>query len=393
MIKRIILIVAVAGLAFAGFSLFSERAAGTTPHDHNHEADYHDIPLTAQQVKTAGLSFGKAEYRSVDSTLRASGQIVLRAKDKGCAAALMGGIVKEIFVTDGQRVAKGQTVATIENTDVVSLQREYFTAGRECEFARLDMQRQQRLRTDGAGVGRNLQEADKAYRVAEARMQGLAQQLRQLGVSPEAAAQGRFVNTFPVKAPMAGTVGNITASRGSYADMQTPLMTIRNNAAVECDLNVFEKDINRIKVGDAVRLSVTNEPGTQAEGRVYGINPYFTDGTKAVAVHVRLLARNARLFDGQYVDGRISLGSRRERTLPSTAIVRSDGKEYIFALNGDPAKSRGQGYRFSRHEVTTGATSRGYTAVTFCPHIDESREIVTENAFYLASLIADHGEH
>lgn len=393
MIKRILLIAAVAALAFAGFSLFAGRADATPAHEHDHETDYRDIPLTAQQVKTAGLSFGKAEYRSIDSTLAASGRIVLRAKDKGCAAALMGGIVRDIFVTDGQRVAKGQVVATIENPEVVSLQREYFTAGRECEFARLDMQRQQRLSANGAGVGRNLQEADKAYRVAEARMQGLAQQLRQLGVRPEQALKGHFVNTFPVKAPLAGTVGEITASRGSYADMQTPLMTIRNNAAVECDLDVFEKDLARIKVGDAVRLCATNEPSAQAEGRVYGINPYFTDGTKAVAVHVRLLSQSARLFDGQSVNGLISLGSRREQAVPSKAIVRADGKEYIFALNDTPAAARKQGYRFSRHEVTTGATSRGYTAVTFCPHIKDGQEIVTDNAFYLASLLADHGEH
>lgn len=62
--------------------------------------------------------------------------------------------------------------------------------------------------------------------------------------------------------------------------------------AMECDLNVYEKDINKVKVGDRVLITLTNEPGTTICGRVYGMNQYFTDGTKAVAMHVRLSNSN-----------------------------------------------------------------------------------------------------
>lgn len=393
--KRLLIIVAATVLALVGFTYMSQSKAGeSSSNEAADETDFFNIPLTERQVKTAGLSFGHAEDRDIDATLTANGQIILRAKDKGNVASLMGGIVKSIYVTDGQYVRKGQTVAMVENTDVVSLQREYYSASKDCEFARLDMQRQQTLDKSGAGIKRNLQEAEKEYNIARAKMQGIAQQLAQMGVTTASASRGRFITTFPVKAPISGTVSNITASLGSYADMQTPLMTIRDNSAVECDLNVYEKDINKVKVGDPVLLTLTNEPGTKIYGKVYGMNQYFTDGTKSVAVHVRLECskfngQRSALFDGEYVNGSIAIGCQRSKTLPSSAIIRSDGKSYIFALNGKPDK---QGYHFSRHEVTTGATGNGYTAVTLCKHIKDGQEIVTDNAFYLASMTGDHGE-
>ncbi len=167
-------------------------------------------------------------------------------------------------------------------------------------------------------------------------------------------------------------------------------MKIRNNGAVECDLNVFEKDINKVKAGNRVLLSLTNQPGVNVSGHVYGMNQYFNDGTKSVAVHVKLDAtRNAKLFDGMYVSGQIATGRQQCNALPSKAIVKVDGKDYIFALNHAP---KGGSYSFSRHEVTTGVSQNGYTEVSLCKHIQKGQKIVTDNAFYLASLTGEHGE-
>ena len=73
----------------------------------------------------------------MDAMLHVNGSLVLRAQDMGNVSSLMGGIVKNVYVKEGQMVSRGQVVATIENTDVVTLQREYYTAYKESEMARL----------------------------------------------------------------------------------------------------------------------------------------------------------------------------------------------------------------------------------------------------------------
>lgn len=400
--KRIIFVVAITAIAWAGFAFFAKQTGSEAhaheEHEHEEEVDFDHIPLTEKQVNAVDLKIGMAQNREMDATISAKGSLVLRAQNMGEVASLMGGVVKAIYVKEGQLVKKGQVVATVENTDVVSLQREYFTAYKESELAKVDMERQLLLSKQGAGVRRTLQQAQKDYQVAHANLLGIGRQLAQMGISTSAVAKGKFTTAFPLHAPISGVVSQLTASLGSYADMQTPLMKIRNTQAVECDLNVFEKDLAKVKVGNRVTFSLTNQPGIKLSGTVYGMNQYFNDGSKSVAVHVKMddaslkMSRinHVKLFDGMYVSGQIATGSQRCLALPSQAIVSTDGKQYVFALNGEPKKGE---YSFSRHEVTTGVTGGGFTEVKLCDHLKAGKKIVTDNAFYLASLTGEHGEH
>lgn len=391
MIKRVLVVAAITAIAFLGFSYLSKtKAENHQEEDHEESIDFQNIPLSQKQMDAVDLKLGEAKNREMDATLQVNGSLILRAQNMGDVASLMGGIVKSIAVKEGQYVRKGQVVATVENTDVVSLQRDYYAAYKECEMARLEMDRQKMLANAGAGIKKTLQQAQKDYKVTQANLLGIGRQLQQMGIAPTTVAKGNFITVFPLRAPISGTVSELTASLGSYADMQTPLMKIRDNAAVECDLNVFEKDINKVKNGDKVLLSLTNQPGVKVLGHVYGMNEYFNKGTKSVAVHVKLDAtRGTKLFDGMYVTGQIATGRQLCVTLPSKAIVSTDGKEYIFALNKSPKAGQ---YSFSRHEVTTGVSNDGYTEVSLCKHIQKGQKIVTDNAFYLASLTGDHGE-
>lgn len=392
MIKRFILVAALTVITFVGFSFLSQSKAETSESENQEEEiDFQNIPLSEKQVKAVDLKMGEAQEREMDAMLHVNGSLVLRAQDMGNVSSLMGGIVKNVYVKEGQMVSRGQVVATIENTDVVTLQREYYTAYKESEMARLELDRQKTLASAGAGIKKTLQMSEKNYKVAKSNLLGTGRQLLQMGISTKEVAKGKFTTVFPLRAPISGTVSDMQASLGSYADMQTPLMKIRNNHAVECDLNVFEKDIAKVKVGDQVLVSLTNQPGVNVSGRVYGMNQYLNKGTKSVAVHVKLDAkRGAKLFEGMYVSGQIATGRQLCMTLPDKAIVSADGKQYVFALNQQ--HSKGGTYSFSRHEVTTGVSNNGYTEVALCKHLKKGQKIVTDNAFYLASLTGDHGE-
>ena len=392
MIKRFILVAALTVITFVGFSFLSQSKAETSESENQEEEiDFQNIPLSEKQVKAVDLKMGEAQEREMDAMLHVNGSLVLRAQDMGNVSSLMGGIVKNVYVKEGQMVSRGQVVATIENTDVVTLQREYYTAYKESEMARLELDRQKKLASAGAGIKKTLQMSEKNYKVAQANLLGTGRQLQQMGISTKEVAKGKFTTVFPLRAPISGTVSDMQASLGSYADMQTPLMKIRNNHAVECDLNVFEKDIAKVKVGDQVLVSLTNQPGVNVSGRVYGMNQYLNKGTKSVAVHVKLdVKRGAKLFEGMYVSGQIATGVQLCMTLPDKAIVSADGKQYVFALNQQ--HSKGGTYSFSRHEVTTGVSNNGYTEVALCKHLKKGQKIVTDNAFYLASLTGDHGE-
>ena len=123
--KRITFIAATTIAAIIGFALFTNTAHDGHTHEEEaeeHEADYDNISLTQQQVKTISLAMGTVEERQLDATIRTSGTLTLRPENRAAVASLMGGIV------EGQTVSKGIIVAYIENTCIVTLQREYYSA-------------------------------------------------------------------------------------------------------------------------------------------------------------------------------------------------------------------------------------------------------------------------
>ena len=112
--KRILVVAVAAIFAWCGFTFFSNHAgaeAHDAEHGHEHEneeVDFDNIPLSQKQVDAVDLKMGEAVDRVMDATIAANGQLVLRAQNKGDVASLMGGVVKAIYVKEGQNVKRGQ---------------------------------------------------------------------------------------------------------------------------------------------------------------------------------------------------------------------------------------------------------------------------------------------
>ena len=78
------------------------------------------IELTQEQIKTVGITLGKVESRSLNNVIRANGELQLNPQDMADVTSLVGGVVRKIYVTEGQQVKAGQVVAHIENTEIVA---------------------------------------------------------------------------------------------------------------------------------------------------------------------------------------------------------------------------------------------------------------------------------
>jgi membrane fusion protein, heavy metal efflux system len=395
--KTIVITIAAAFAALGGLSLVGnsgESSGHESEHAHDEEeVDLANIPLSYEQIHAAELATAPIEYRDMDRTVRCNGQLVVRAHNTAEVSSTMPGIVHRLLVAEGDAVRKGQLVATVENPEVVALQREYYSVCREAAVAESELSRQNYLASQGAGLGKNLQQAEAQHSILAAKQKGLARQLAQAGISAADAAAGKFTTTFPLHAPIAGTVGEITAKLGSYVDMQTSLMRISDNSKVECDLNVFEKDLDKISVGARVRLSLTNHEGRTFSGHVSGMNGSFTEGEKSVAVHVKLDSAAHNLFGGMYVTALVSTGTEKVQAVPSNAIVRDGNRTYVFVHNVNHSLSINKTHHFRRYEVKTGVSDGGYTQIDFAQEVDKKLPVVTAGSCYLASAVGEHGEH
>jgi len=381
-------------LVFAVVALLLAASCTSKPatsEEHEEEQHADDIVLTDRQIKAVGISFGKIEEKNLSDVVRVNGSTALNPQDKAEVSPLVGGSLRSISVIEGSKVAKGQTVAWIENTDIVALQREYLQAQSQLTRTKSELARQWELKTSGAGIEKNLQQAESEYQIAHSSAVGLGCQLRQLGISEASVKRGAMVTRIPIKSPISGFVDKIYKSTGSYADAQQPVMTIVDGSKIHIDINIFEKNIDGLKVGQKVNFVLTNNASVRLKGEIYEFASTFTDKTKSLIAHVKIIDKTnaAKLIPGMYVTGTIERGRRPLLAVPSGAIASSEGKSYIFLLE----KKDSTNYHFRRIEVVTGAEELGCVQITPTTDIPANSTIVTSGAFYISSILGEEAEH
>lgn len=349
-----------------------------------------NIHITAEQLQTVDIKLGRIEKKTLNNVVRISGRTALNAQYQASVTSLVGGIIRSVVVNEGNRVSRGQTVAYLENTEIVALQKDYLTSQSEAIAAEQEHTRQKELAAEGAGVQKTLQQATAACRIAKAQMIGLEKQLRQLGISSTHVKAGKIVTRIPITSPIAGYIDKIKVTVGGYVDMQTPIMDVVDNSKLHCDLSVFEKDIADVHIGQTVDLMLTNRPQERIKGVIYEMNSSFEGATKSVKAHVRITekAPSLKLIPDMYLTGLVHVSQQEVTAIPSDAVVSTDGKKYIFVLN----KKEGDTYHFSRTEVQTGISEQGYTQIIPTRPIPSNATVVTSNAFYISSALGGDEE-
>lgn len=343
------------------------------------------VELTEQQMRVIGIEVGGIEQRQLSGTINATGTLKLSPQDRAEVTSLVAGVAKQILVKEGQAVRQGQTLALVENTEIVALQKDYLIASRQLSLSQQAWQRQQDIHAQGAGVEKNLQQAKADLDMASVTEKGLRLQLEQLGISWQQVAEGHFSNAAPVRSPISGVVGEILISTGSYLNSETVLMKVYDNKALHADINVFETDIANILIGQTVSMQLSDRAGSRLTGKVSFITGSIDNDSKSASVHIDLdRAEGVTLLPNMFVSAVIHCDEQTCDAVPDEAIVMSANRKYVFVSLGDG--------RFRKQEVVTGLNQQGYTQITFHDDTPSSVDIVTAKAFYLESMLADHGE-
>lgn len=356
--------------------------------------------VTAAQIKAVGIDTGVIEQKNLTSVVKANGQLTVPPQNKAVVNALVGGVIKRINVVEGQQIKKGQVMAVIENPDFIRLQQEYLTSSDNIVYLQQEYERQKVLKQADAGIGKVYQQASANLAAEQSKLRTLASQLQQIHINSSRLQKGNLITQVPVLAPISGTVGKITLSLGAYTDASSPIMEIVNNNIIYAELQVFEQDIAKVKTGQEVSFSFTNQNDKEVSGKVSGINKSFDAANKSAVVHTVLRnAASLNLIAGQYVMALIQTGKQLVAAVPKDAIVKANDKSYIFILEGienEPVKRDANDketskdttqlkYRFKMMEVITGVEESGYVQISLLDELQPGTIIATKGAFYIYS--------
>ena len=382
------------------------------------EAHEEEMPtiatLTEEQIKTVGIQLGTVEQKELTATIRANGLLKVPNNNKANATSLYGGVIKTLNVQIGDYVKKGQVIATIANPQFIQLQEEYLSTASRITFAEQELSRQKELFEGNAGAKKNLQSATAELNSLRTRRASLQQQIQLMGINPGSVSNGNLKSALVVTSPLNGTVSNVFAKIGSYVDVSSPVIEIVYNSSLHLDLNVFEKDLPMLKVGQTIHFRITNNAVEDYNAKIFAIGSSFENESKTIAAHAVVQGNKTGLIDGMNVTAIVSLNNVTTSAVPNDAIVNADGKYYIFVQTnkkaeehheeGEEEGSHKEGEEkehkedkssknFEKVEVLKGVSDMGYTAVAFVNEIPADAKIVIKGAFFVNAKLSNTGGH
>lgn len=406
----------------------SSNSAATEVHDDDHGKEASVATLTSEQIQAVGVTIGKLEQKSLTATLSATGYLKVPNSNKAIITSMFGGIIQTLNVEVGTMVRKGQVVATIAHPQLIQLQEEYLTLNNRITFAEREQQRQKELYEGNVGALKNLQGAETELASLRVRRASVQQQIRLMGIDPKTVSNENLLSEVKVVSPITGKISAVYGKIGTYTDVASPVAEVVDNSSLHLDLNVFEKDLSLLKVGQLVNFTVTNNPQRTYTAKVSSISSSFANDSKTVPVHCEVSGDKSGLIDGTNVTGVVSLTNVLSLAVPSEAIVDEEGKSYIFLVRNNLSAStthsdgdthddkpvnkeravsdkhekkttvsgstnNGEAISFERVEVVRGVSQVGYTAITPIPEIPADAIIATKGAFFINAQISGEGGH
>jgi membrane fusion protein, copper/silver efflux system len=296
------------------------------------DGDNGTVRLSPGKIQRTGVQSEPAILRIIHTSIRAPGTIQLDERRISVISMRSESWVQKVTdVTTGTTVSKGQPLMEIYSPAVSSAAAEY--------IATIDSKA-----TGGAGI----------YRP------GSRQRLMNLDVPDAAIVAMEKSHTVPIaiewSAPRDGIVLERNAVEGMRAQPGSVLFRVADTSVVWAMVDVAERDLGAIAVGQPVAIKARSFAGRIFQGKISVIYPQVNRETRTARVRIELPNADLALLPDMYVDAEINTGSPEPvLSIPDSAVLDTGSKQAVLV-------DKGQG-RFEPRDVKLGQRGAGYVEV------------------------------
>jgi membrane fusion protein, heavy metal efflux system len=350
-----------------------------------------EIALSQNQMDVMKIELGIIESINLGNTLKVNGQLELPPQRMASVSALLGGRVKSVYVIEGDFIKKGQVIAKLENPEFIALQQNYLSLKSNLSFLKNDYERKKSLAADGITSQKALQKAEADYFQGKADLNATLSTLQMLNVNLKSIENGSIVPSISIVSPIKGYIERISINIGKYVSPQEKMFDIVDNEFLHLGLNVFEKDIDKVKVGQQITFTLTTRTDKIYDAEIFAIGKAFDMNTRSVKVHANIIGDHGGLLPGMFVEARIAKDTKKVNALPEEAFIRENGLDYIFVLK----ERHENNFEFERIQVNKGISDLGFFEVALMNKIPKDTKVVTKGSYYVNAELnkGDFEEH
>jgi cobalt-zinc-cadmium efflux system membrane fusion protein len=310
--------------------------------------------LTDTQIKNAGIQTGKIQQREISETLKLNGRIDVPPQNLVSVSVPMGGYLKSTKLLEGMYVAKGQVLCVVEDQQYIQLQEDYLLAKAKIGYAKAEFERQKELNQSKASSDKVYQQAQTEYNSLLVMVQSYSEKLKFAGINPNNISAKTISKSINVYSPISGYVSKVNVNTGKYVTPSDILFEIVNPSDIHLALTVFEKDINKLAIGQSLVAYTNTNPDKKYECKIILIGKDFSQN-RSTEMHCHFIKYDKTLLPGMYMNALIELKSQQSNVLPSDAIVNFENKDFIFIDKGNK--------QFEMKEVSIGNSENGFTEI------------------------------
>jgi len=265
--------------------------------------------------------------------------------------AHFSGRIEKLFVNyTGQKVHKGQVLATIFSPELVTTQKELFEA---IKYKDSNPQFHEAARNKL-----------KLWLFTDEQIDGIEQ-------------SGEVQFYFKILSPGSGTVTKRNIAQGDHVMEGMSMFQIIDLTHVWVEFDAYESDIPWVKQGSKAEIKIKSIPGRVFKSRVTFIDPVLNVKTRTTTVRTELSNKSGILRPGMFAQGSIKSGlsNKKEAILVPKSAVLWTGKKAVVYVKEDHGKS----FVFHYRKITLGEDTGPYYVVA--EGLSEGEEIVTNGAF------------
>lgn len=328
------------------------------------------IKLSAEDAARAGLKVETLAQQAFTDTVTVTATIRPNQDRIARVAPRIEGRIVQVMAGLGAQVKAGQPLAVLDSLAIGEAQAALLHAQSSQRVAQADFKRAESLIADEIIPQRDFLRAKADVEKSSAELRAAQDKLRLLGGS--AKADGAANSTFPVVAPLAGTVIQKKATVGELGTPSDPLFTVADLSKVWIEANLTEDTLAKVKVGSAATVTVTAYPGERFAGRVTYIASLLDKDSRTIPARIEVENKDGRLKPEMFATATIETSGagaavkREVLSVPDAAILLLQGQPTIFVQEhgGYEPRAIEPGEKLSGRTVVKSGAEAGEKVVT-----------------------------
>lgn len=269
--------------------------------------------MSENAMKLANVTTMIVGKDNAEKEIRLNGKVQVDERNAYSQSTHIPGRIESLALNfTGEKVSRGQTLATIYSPQLVTAQEELLQAAS--------------IKESQPELFEAAKEKLRNWKIGNSQIERIL-------------STGKAIQRFPISADVNGIVTEKKVELGDYVERGMPIYEISDLSKVWVLFDLYESELNWVKEGSEIEYTVNSIPGETFKGKITFIDPLINSQTRVATARVEVSNKDGKLKPEMFVSGTVknSVGVKdsEEIVVPKTAVLWTGERSVVYVKEED----------------------------------------------------------